>query len=139
MMKTVLQVTLLSLAAQTALAGDLCTFRPRANGAIDGYAEPKPAETADGEKLIAGLPDTFASSPSKSVTLKGVVLAYEGRGSWVLRRSADKSAPALAFVRGFDDVAERWQADHGRTVKTFLLESLHTGRRFMIVPNAECH
>ncbi|MRW88594.1 hypothetical protein GJ699_01185 [Duganella sp. FT80W] len=139
MMKTLLQVTLLSLAAQTAWAGDSCTFRPRANGAIDGYVEPKPAETAEAEKLIASLPDNFASFPTKSVTLKGVVIGYEGRGSWVLRRAADKTQPELAFVRGLDDVAQRWQADHGRTIKTFLLESLHTGRRFMIVPNAECH
>lgn len=138
MLKMVLQVMLV-LAAHNALAGDSCVFRPRPAGAIDLYIEPKPAETADGEKLLAALPDNFASSPAKSVTLKSVVLGYEGRGSWVLRRSADKNLPPLAFMRGLDDVAERFQAEHGRTVKAYLLESLHSGRRFMIVPNGECH
>jgi hypothetical protein len=139
MIKTILQIALAASLAQAATAGDLCTFRPRANGAIDGYVEPRLGETSDSQKLIAGLPDNFASTPSKSVTHKDVVLAYEGRGSWVLRRAADKTQPPLAFVRGFDDVAARWQEEHGRAVKTYLLESLRTGRRFMLVPNAECH
>lgn len=138
MLKTVLQITLLSLAMHTAFAADTCAFRPRANGGIDGYIEPKPGETADGEKLIAGLPDDFAANRANSFTTNSVMLAYYRRGVWTLRRAGAKDAPVLAFVSGPELLAARWQPEYGRSAKTMLLESLRSGRKMQLIAAGEC-
>ena len=128
-----------AVAAQAAQAADSCAFRPRSGGAIAGYQEPKPAEQADGEKLIAQLPPEFAADQGRAISVDSVVLAYEGRRVWSLRRAAARELPPLAQVRGPGIVAAKWHAEYSRVMGRMLLESLRSGRKFDVLAAGECN